>query len=195
MDEQMQQYQANNDPMQLSQMSELMCEPINLQDIQTQNFLTNTSHDTSSIIEIIRNPGRPTPKLMLEPLSTTNGNHNLASQNMSVMSVLLDYGGNQSVRAQKVYTSRIPKQGMIGQMVMPIGEVDEDEDDHHHEIPENIILKVKSQQLPGCSGDYLSCEMTNNTILNSPVANLGQKLQMFQQSDKNTVMRGLNSAR
>ena len=56
---------------------------------------------------------------------------------------------------------------------MPIGEVDEDEDGHHHEIPENIILKVKSSQLPGCSGDYLSCEMTNNTILNSPVANLG----------------------
>ena len=66
-------------------------------------------------------------------------------------------------------------------MVMPIGEVDEDEDEHHHEIPDNIILKVKNSQLPGCTGDYLSCEMTNNTILNSPVANLGQKLLMFQQ--------------
>jgi hypothetical protein len=63
---------------------------------------------------------------------------------------------------------------MIGKISMPIGEVtDEDEDDHHHEIPDNIVLKVKSSQLPECFGDNYCCEMTNNTILNSPVANLG----------------------
>lgn len=90
------------------------------------------------------------------------------------MSVILDYGGNQSVRAQRVYDSRIPRQGMIGKRMMPIGEdMDEEGDDHHHEIPDNIVLKVKSSQVPGCYGDYYGCETTNNTILNSPVANLG----------------------
>eukprot|EP00347_Sterkiella_histriomuscorum_P016643 403352402 len=189
----------------LSQISELICDPINL---QNQTCFSNDM-EGSSIIQIIENaPADQTIDAMQELQQSTQlqprilqlSNQYLNETTTTAMSVMLDYGGNQSVRAQKVYQTRGHKG--ITNMTMESKETLQTnrkphcssqkenifiQSNHQNQIKHNLKSEIheyniKPYQLQFMNGDQPSCDLTNTTFMNSPAANLGFKLQQFSKS-------------
>ncbi|CDW74864.1 UNKNOWN [Stylonychia lemnae] len=175
----------------ISQISDLTCDPMMMKDLNNHTYLTNDI-EGSSIIEIIQRPELLQQRESNLPefnqkLQLQINNQLLNETTATAMSILLDYGGNQTVRAQKVYQTRELKGLNQSKSIAQIKPIKDQN---------MIILTQRSPQLqPLGYSEQASCDMTNLTIMNSPVANLGQKLHYFQRNNDTRAMKQLNTQR